>query len=396
MVKALKHRGPDSSGTWLDAASGVCLGHTRLAIQDISPAGHQPMVSSSGNLLLTFNGEIYNHPSIRAELEKKAERSWRGTSDTETLLEAIDTWGVSKTLPKIRGKFAFALFDISDSTLTLARDRFGEKPLYFGYQNDIFFFASDLASLKAHPEFLHKIDRQSLAEYFRYGYIPAPLSIFEGIHKLLPGHYASLSLERAGQAKEPATVRYWDYEGLIRKNSMVKTDRTDTATGLHSLLRSVVSDHMIGDVPLGLFLSGGIDSSLVAAIAQEQSAQPLRTFTIGSTSAILDESDSARRVAGILGTDHTEFRVNETEIKEFLPLVGEIYSEPFADSSQIPSIIVSKLAGLQVKVALTGDGGDEMFGGYNRYSRGLTTWKQSQWMPGMFRHQLRLLGPQQK
>lgn len=388
MVEALRHRGPDSSGIWVEPDSGVCMGHSRLAIQDTSPAGHQPMLSSSGNSILTFNGEIYNHLEIRTELKNDSEVRWRGTSDTETLLEAIETWGVAKTVSKLRGMFAFAVFNSLDSTLTLARDRFGEKPLYYGYQKGTFFFASDLASLKVHPEFIHKIDRKSLGEYFRYGYVPGPLSIFEGIQKLPPGHYAVLSLKSARQTRVPEIFQYWNYADLIQQNHDASNKASGSSPALHSLLQSVVSDHMISDVPLGLFLSGGIDSSVVTALAQEQSTQPLRTFTIGSTSAVLDESDSARQVAQILGTDHTEFRVSETEAKEILPLVGEIYSEPFADSSQIPSIIVSRLASAEVKVALTGDGGDEIFGGYNRYSRGLATWKQSQRIPRVIRRQL--------
>lgn len=390
MVAAISHRGPDSRGEWVNPERTVWLGHARLAIQDISPTGHQPMVSPSGNLVLTYNGEIYNHQAIRKELDSENPHQWKGTSDTETLLFAIETWGLNRALLKTRGMFAFALYDKSHQTLTLVRDRFGEKPLYYGFQGKHFLFASDLAALVVHPSFRHEVDREALAQYFLYGYVPSPASIYKGIHKLLPGHYTTLSLDNSRQTLQPRLTQYWSYAEMLTERQMSEQLR-DAATVVHDTLRSAVADQMISDVPIGTFLSGGLDSSVITALAQENSAQPINTYTIGSPSADLDESGYAREVARALGTRHTEFQVTDSEAREVLPLMGEIYSEPFADSSQVPTYIVSKMARGEVTVALTGDGGDEIFGGYNRYTRGLTAWRQTRQIPGVFRHGLRKL-----
>ena len=390
MVAAMLHRGPDSSGEWVSPESNVWLGHARLAIQDISPAGHQPMVSPSRNLVLTYNGEIYNHRAIRTELDSENPHQWRGTSDTETLLFAIERWGLNRTLLKMRGMFAFALYDQSNKTLTMVRDRFGEKPLYYGFQGKDFLFASDLAALVVHPSFRHEVDREALAQYFLYGYVPSPASIYKGIHKLLPGHYITLTLDNSRQTLQPTLTQYWSYAEELTKRQRHEQPR-DAVTLVQDTLRSAVADQMISDVPIGTFLSGGLDSSVITALAQENSGQPINTYTIGSPSADLDESGFAREVARALGTRHTEFQVTDSEARDVVPLIGEIYSEPFADSSQIPTYIVSKMARGEVTVALTGDGGDEIFGGYNRYTRGLTTWRQTRQIPGFFRHGLREL-----
>jgi asparagine synthase (glutamine-hydrolysing) len=380
MVAAISHRGPDSSGEWVDPERSVWLGHARLAIQDISPAGHQPMVSPSGNLVLTYNGEIYNHQAIRDELNSESPHQWKGTSDTETLLTAIETWGLDRTLVKARGMFAFALYDQSHKTLTLVRDRFGEKPLYYGFQGSDFLFASDLAALVTYPSFRHEVDREALAQYFRYGYVPSPASIYQGIQKLLPGHFVTLQLDDVGRILPPKLTQYWSYPELLTKNQTLDPP-PNAVTLVHDTLRSVVADQMISDVPIGTFLSGGLDSSVVTALAQENSAQPINTYTIGSPSQDLDESGYAREVARVLGTRHTEFQVTDSEARQVLPLMGGMYSEPFADSSQVPTSIVSSMARGEVTVALTGDGGDEIFGGYNRYTRGLTTWRQIRQIP---------------
>ena len=390
MVKAISHRGPDSSGDWVSPDRTVWLGHARLAIQDISPAGHQPMVSPSGNFVLTYNGEIYNHRAIREELKSEDHHQWKGTSDTETLLVAIETWGLDRTLLKMRGMFAFALYDQSHQTLTLVRDRFGEKPLHYGFQGKDFLFASDLGALVVHPSFRHEVDREALAQYFLYGYVPSPASIYKGIHKLLPGHYTTLSLDNLRQTLQPRITQYWSYSEVLTECQMGEQPQ-DAVTLVHETLRSAVADQMISDVPIGAFLSGGLDSSVITALAQENSAQPINTYTIGSPSVDLDESGYAREVARALKTNHTEFQVTDSEAREVLPLMGEIYSEPFADSSQIPTYIVSKMARGDVTVALTGDGGDEIFGGYNRYTRGLTVWRQTRQIPRVFRDGLRKL-----
>ena len=390
MVTAISHRGPDSSGDWVSPDRTVWLGHARLAIQDISPAGHQPMVSPSGNLVLTYNGEIYNHQAIREELKSEDCLQWKGTSDTETLLVAIETWGLDRALLKTRGMFAFAFYDQSHQTLTLVRDRFGEKPLYYGFQGKDFLFASDLAALVVHPSFRHEVDREALAQYFLYGYVPSPASIYKGIHKLLPGHYTTLSIDHSRQTIQPRLTQYWSYGELLAQGQRGEQPPA-AVTLVHDTLRSAVADQMISDVPIGTFLSGGLDSSVITALAQENSAQPINSYTIGSPSADLDESGYAREVARALGTKHTEFQLTDSGAREVLPLMGEIYSEPFADSSQIPTYIVSKMARGEVTVALTGDGGDEVFGGYNRFTKGLTTWRQTRQIPGVFRHGLRKL-----
>ena len=387
MVSAISHRGPDSSGEWSDPDHLAWLGHARLAVQDISPAGHQPMVSPSGNLVLTYNGEIYNHAHMRQQLDAERHHEWKGSSDTETLLCAIETWGLQKALQKTRGMFAFALLDLSKESLTLARDRFGEKPLYYGFQGSDFLFASDLAAFKVHPSFVHEVDRDALAQYFRYGYVPGPASIYRGIQKLLPGHYLSMSVDDSGHFLEPQLTKYWSYPEVVSERQS-HVGSVETPADVHETLRSVVADQMISDVPIGTFLSGGIDSSLITALAQENSATPINTYTIGSPSPDLDESDYAREVARVLGTRHTEFKVTDGEAREVLPQMGALYSEPFADSSQIPTYIVSKMACDEVTVALTGDGGDEIFGGYNRYTRGLRTWQSTQALPRAIRRGL--------
>jgi len=364
MGSAIAHRGPDDSGVWTDTGAGVALAHRRLSIVDLSPAGHQPMISACGRLVLTFNGEIYNHVDIRAALEAEgAAPTWRGHSDTEVLLAAFGQWGVERTLAASVGMFALALWDRNARALVLARDRLGEKPLYYGAIGKSLLFASEPAALFAHPDFVDEIDRGALALLLRHNYIPAPYSVYRHIRKLPPGTY--LVFREGVQREEPR--RYWQVPrgavGGFAGHAEEAVERLD------GLLRQSLKGQMMADVPLGAFLSGGVDSSTVVALMQDLSPRPVMTFSIGFGEKGYDEAPHARAVARHLGTDHHELYVSEAEMLAVVPRLAQVYSEPFADSSQIPTLLVSKIARRHVTVALSGDGGDELFSGYTRYDQ---------------------------
>ncbi|UXZ99286.1 asparagine synthase (glutamine-hydrolyzing) [Pseudomonas phytophila] len=378
MANAILHRGPDDHGVWVEPSAGVGLAHRRLAIVDLSPAGHQPMASTSGRYVMVFNGEIYNHVDLRRQLEKNGFLpAWRGHSDTETLLAAFDAWGVEQALKQCVGMFAIALWDLDKKELVLARDRLGEKPLYYGWQgqgNDaVFFFGSELKALRAHPSFHAAVDRNSLALYFRHNYIPAPHSIYQGVHKLQPGSILTVSAERP----VPSIREYWSVlETVIAGTESRQAARspTDAVNELEALLKSAVAQQMMADVPLGAFLSGGIDSSTVVALMQSQSTRPVKTFTIGFHEKDYNEAEHAAAVAKHLATDHTELYITPQEAMSVIPLLSDIYDEPFSDSSQIPTFLVSQLARQHVTVSLSGDAGDELFSGYTRYTAASKAW----------------------
>jgi asparagine synthase (glutamine-hydrolysing) len=367
MADSLSHRGPDDQGVWTDAEAGVALGHTRLAIIDLSPAGAQPMISSCGRFVLSYNGEVYNAPELRAELQA-AGRPFRGHSDTEVMVEGFAVWGVRPTIERLIGMFAFAVWDRSSHTLTLARDRLGIKPLYWGRANGRLVFASELKALKALPDWQGHIDRDALSAFLRYGYVPTPMSIYRGIRKLAPG--TLLECGEDGELKETA---YWSLSEVAERGQASLLDVPDPAAQemLESLLADAVRRRMVADVPLGMFLSGGIDSSTVAALMQANSSRPIRTFSIGFREPAYDEAAHAKQVAAHLGTEHTELYVTPAETRAVIPKLQDIYDEPFADSSQIPTYLVSEMTRRHVTVALSGDGGDEVFAGYNRYGQGL-------------------------
>jgi asparagine synthase (glutamine-hydrolysing) len=382
MARSLRHRGPEDEGVWVDPACGVAFGHRRLSVIDLSPAGHQPMHSRCGRYVITFNGELYNFKGLRAELEQLG-HGFRGHSDTEVLLAAITHWGVERSLEKFNGMFAFALWDRQEKTLYLSRDRAGEKPLYYGWANRTLLFASELKSLHAHPDFRGDIDRGVLAVYLRHNYIPAPHSIYEGIYKLLPG--TLLAVRGFGMDLSPKP--YWSAkraaEDGLRQPFL--GDEREALAELDALLNDAVRMRMEADVPLGAFLSGGIDSSLVVGIMQANSSQPVKTFTIGFDSSEFNEAESAKAVAKHLGTDHTELYVTPKEAMAVIPRLPCLYDEPFADSSQIPTFLVSQLARRKVTVSLSGDGGDELFGGYGNYIFGRSVHQRIRWMPRAFR-----------
>jgi len=374
MNLAISHRGPDSSGVWLDKKYGIVLGHQRLSIIDLSGAGKQPMASNSGRFILTYNGEIYNHLEIRAELEKnKSFIKWQGRSDTETLIEALDFWGIETTLKKIEGMFAFGLWDKKKHCLTLARDRIGEKPLYFGWQgigtDKAFIFGSELKALKAHPAFKGEINRDAISLQLRHSCIPAPYSIYKNINKLLPGHYLQLKESDLEKGLLPSSINYWSLieNAIYGNNNLLKINDIDIQNELENLLKLSVKKQMISDVPLGVFLSGGIDSSLISALLQSHSNKPIKTFTIGFNENDYSEAHHAKKIASHLSTEHTELYVSSKQAMEVIPKLPYIYDEPFSDTSQIPTFLVSQIAKKNVKVALSGDGGDELFCGYNRY-----------------------------
>jgi asparagine synthase (glutamine-hydrolysing) len=375
MADALAHRGPDDRGTWADAEAGIALGHRRLSIIDLSAAGHQPMTSGSGRFVTVYNGEIYNYRDVLEELKQSdsGELVLRGHSDTEVMLAAFDRWGVEATLPRIHGQFAIAIWDRSERALWLVRDRLGKKPLYYARFGDEFMFASELKALRLHPAFQAEIDPAALASYLRLNCVPAPLSAYRGVHKLAAASWLRISQD----GKMHGPTAYWSLadiarEGLARPFAGGEQEAADE---LDQRLRAAVSSRMLAaDVPIGLFLSGGVDSSTVTALAQAQSSVPIRTFSIGMPSLSHDESKFARAVAGHLGTDHTQWEIAPQEAMQLIPELPGIYDEPFADSSAIPTLLVSRLARKHVTVALSGDGGDEVFGGYNRHIMAATTW----------------------
>ena len=364
MASVLVHRGPDDHGVWTDEAAGVAIAFRRLSIVDLSSEGHQPMRSPDGRYVIVFNGELYNHRALRDRLSGLGHR-FRGTSDTEVLLAAIVEWGLRATLERSNGMFAFGLWDASTHRLSLARDRVGEKPLYYGRVGRAVAFASELKALRQHPRSTGEIDRDSLASFFRRKYVPAPRSIYRGIWKLPPG--CVVAIEDDGTMGEP--VPYWDCAAVVTEGlaEPFRGGPEQAVEELDVLLRDAVGLRMQADVPVGAFLSGGLDSSTVAALMQQVGDRSARTFTIGSTDPIYDEADDARRVADHLGTEHTDLYVTPEEAMAVIPRLPAIYDEPFADSSQIPTFLVSEMARSHVTVALSGDGGDELFGGYNRH-----------------------------
>jgi len=371
MNRSLQHRGPDDDGVWIDAEVGVSLVHRRLSIVDLSPAGHQPMVSADGRFVITFNGEVYSFPEIRKDLEARGV-TFRGQSDTEVILESIGLFGLDATLPRMIGMFAIALWDRRDRTLTLFRDRLGIKPLYWAKFGKLFLFGSELKALRAHPGWTPRIDQSAVASFMRHNYIPAPHSIYEGVHKLEPG--TILTLPWGG---EPKIERYWDARAVAREGTRHPLGGGDAELieQLETLLQDAVRRRMIADVPLGAFLSGGIDSSTVVAMMQSANAGRVRTFTIGFAEADYDEAPHAAAVARHLGTEHTELTVTARQALDVIPHLPEWYDEPFADSSQIPTYLVSAMTRGHVTVALSGDGGDELFGGYNRYKLARRLWR---------------------
>ncbi len=376
MAGSLRHRGPDDAGVWADPEAGAGLAHRRLSILDLSAEGHQPMRSADGRYVIVYNGEIYNFADLRAELP--AQR-FRGHSDTEVLLAAVSAWGLEATLSRLNGMFAFALWDERERLLRLARDRLGEKPLYYGWVGSTFLFGSELKALRAHPAFSAEIDRDALALYFRYANVPAPYSIYRGIHKLPPATWLAVGHHR----RDATPVAYWSAAAAAERGVAAPLGRGEAEEAMDALLRDAVKIRMVADVPLGAFLSGGIDSSAIVALMQAQSRRPVRTFSIGFAEAGFDEAEDAAAVARRLGTDHTARTVTPADCLSVIPRLPALWDEPFADASQVPTYLVAELARPHVKVALSGDGGDELFGGYHRHFWRL--WERFGWVPGPFR-----------
>ncbi|MEQ1594203.1 MAG: asparagine synthase (glutamine-hydrolyzing) [Casimicrobium sp.] len=398
MANAIARRGPDDSGEWSRLDAGIAFGHRRLSIVDLSPAGHQPMHSATSRFVIVFNGEIYNHEQMRAELVAAGVApQWRGHSDTETLLAAFEHWGIEPTLQKTIGMFAIALWDQRDRRLYLARDRFGEKPLYYGWvgrgDDRAFVFGSELKALRAYPGFDNAVCRQALAQYMRFVYVPAPRSIYQGIYKLEPGCLLTVVERasgappseplRAGSTHEGVSVtRWWSLgDAVVAGAANQITDEREAVDSLEATLSDAVRLQSLADVPLGAFLSGGVDSSAIVALMQRQATQPVKTFTIGFEEKAYDESDYARAVAHHLGTLHSELYVTADEARDVIKCLPTMYDEPFADSSQIPTHLVCRAARQHVTVALSGDAGDELFGGYNRYFWGPRIWERLAWLP---------------
>lgn len=367
MGNAISHRGPDDSGVWFDAEAGIGFSHRRLAIVDLSQAGHQPMQSASGRYVMSYNGEIYNHSDMRSDLERRGVSGWRGHSDTETLLASFDVLGIEATLESAIGMFAVALWDRHSRTLTLARDRLGEKPLYYGWQGNVeggaFLFGSDLAALRQHASFDPTEDTVALHQFLQLGYVPATRSIHASVKKLSPGHLLQISLEKP----QPTISSFWNRQAVLSPANRFSGSPVEAVDRLETLAMKAVGRQMVADVALGAFLSGGVDSSTVSALMQAQSTRPIKTFSIGFGDAEHNEARFAALVAKHLGTEHHELYVTAEMVLDVVPKLATMYSEPFADSSQIPVYLVSQLARTSVTVALSGDGGDELFAGYNRY-----------------------------
>jgi asparagine synthase (glutamine-hydrolysing) len=376
MGAALAHRGPDDSGTFHDGATGIGLAFRRLSILDLSPEGHQPMYSASGRYVIIFNGEVYNFEEIRDEL---GARQWRGHSDTEVMLEAFESWGVESAVNRFVGMFAFALWDRQERNLYLVRDRLGIKPLYYGRVGGNFVFGSELKAIRQCPDFQPDIDRDVLTLYLRHNYVPSPHCIYKGLYKLPPGHFLMLDSAMGALLPKP----FWSAREVAREGllSPFSGSEAETIDQLHRRLLSAVRLRMIADVPLGAFLSGGIDSSTVVALMQAQSSRPVKTFTIGFHEDGYNEAIHAKTVAKHLGTDHTELYLTPQDALNVVPLLPSMYDEPFSDSSQIPTYLVSKLARESVTVSLSGDGGDELFGGYNRYLFTKRIWNSVRRLP---------------
>jgi asparagine synthase (glutamine-hydrolysing) len=396
ILAPIAHRGPDDHGAWTDEAAGIGLGHRRLSIVDLSPAGHEPMLSASGRFVITFNGEIYNHDELRKALEEQGavpQAGWRGHSDVEVFLEGIAAWGLTETLRRSAGMFAFGLWDRKQRTLSLVRDRFGEKPLYYGWAGKDFLFGSELKVLRAHPRFGNAIDRRALKLFAARTYIPAPLSIYEGVFKLPPGCVLTLSAQGASRPRSNpleeghtedglSLTRYWSYRDVVRRGlDDPVADEEEVLEELEEALARAIGGQSMADVPVGAFLSGGIDSSTIVGLYQKYSSIPVRTFSIGFEEDAFNEAGHARAVAEHLGTIHHERIVTVRETRDVIPLLPAMYDEPFADSSQIPTHLVSRFAREQVTVALTGDGGDELFAGYNRHFAAPRLWRQLKKVP---------------
>lgn len=391
MIATLNHRGPDSQGVWVDTVCGVGLGHTRLSIFDLSSQGHQPMISASGRYVTVFNGEIYNFKDLKNRLEKDGVAPcWRGNSDTEVLLACVEAWGIEKTLKDAIGMFAFSLWDKETKTLSIARDRLGEKPLYYGEVAGNFFFSSELKALKAVAGNSLQIDRNALTEFMQYGYIPAPASIYQGIYKLPPGHWIQVDC-LSHTINTPK--QFWNLKSeetaCLRIELASASDQILIDT-VEQILSKAIRAQMVADVPLGAFLSGGVDSSAVVALMQAHSIQRVQTFTIGFDQSDFNEAPYAKKIANHLNTIHTELYITERDAEELIPKLPFIYDEPFADSSQIPTVLVSQLASKHVKVSLSGDGGDELFAGYNRYKLIADMWGRIGPIPKSLRHMMGL------
>jgi asparagine synthase (glutamine-hydrolysing) len=389
MTATLYHRGPDAGAVFVDEEAGVALGHRRLAVIEMSERGAQPMQSANGRFVFVFNGEIYNHLSLRRELEAERVVDWRGTSDTETLVECFAVWGVAQTLRKAVGMFAFALWDSADRQLTLARDRFGEKPLYYGFIGrgaaTIFLLGSELKALRAHRAFDQPVDRNALALYLRYSYVPTPHTVYRDIYKLEPGSILQIRPDEIA-TRTRSIAPYWRYEAVAAAGLAEPFDDESTAiNALEATLLKAVGLQLIADVPVGAFLSGGIDSSTIVALMQAQTSRPVKTFTVGFDEAGFDETPHAREVARYLGTDHCEVRVTANEARAVIPKLPTTYDEPFGDSSQIPTSIICAVARREVTVALSGDAGDEMLCGYNRYDIGPKLWRRIEPLPRALR-----------
>jgi asparagine synthase (glutamine-hydrolysing) len=382
MADSLRHRGPDSGGVWVDEAAGIAVGHRRLAILDLSPAGNQPMVSSSGRFVIVYNGELYNFRELRRQLEQSSECpvAFRGQADTEVVLACFERWGVKASLPLFNGMFAFAVWDRQEHVLHLSRDRMGEKPIYYGWLGEMFLFGSELKALRAHPGFRSEINRDALILYMRHNCVPTPHSIYRGIYKLPPGNLLSLP---GGNGPGVMPIPYWSLRESVargRANPFPGTEE-EAVNHLDALLRDAVRIRMIADVPLGAFLSGGVDSSAITALMQAQSSRPVKTFTIGLHDSAYDEAHDAAAVARHLGTEHRDFYVTSEDALSVIPKLPSMFDEPFADSSQIPTFLVSQMARQHVTVGLSGDGGDELFGGYNRHVWSDRIWNAVGWLP---------------
>lgn len=385
MVSALEHRGPDDRGTWAEEKTGIALGHRRLSIIDLSEYGHQPMASQSGSCIMVFNGEVYNFQEIGSEL-KETGHSFRGHSDTEVVLAAIEEYGIFEAASRFIGMFAFAVWDRRNESLYLVRDRIGIKPVYYGWVDNMFLFGSELKALCAALESKPEIDSNSLALYLRYNNVPAPYSIYKNIYKLPPGTILKLDFNKPRENVVP--VPYWSAKTVVENalQNPFTGSESEAINALEGLLQDAVRLRMISDVPLGAFMSGGIDSSLVVSLMQSQSSKPVNTFTIGFSESGFDEAKKAKLVARHLGTKHTELYVTAKNTLDVIPALSVLYDEPFADSSQIPTYIISKLTKKHVKVALSGDGGDELFAGYNRYLWFKDRWNKISWLPQRFRN----------
>lgn len=385
MADAIAHRGPDDHGVWVSERNGLALAHRRLAIVDLSAQGHQPMPSASGRYVVVFNGEFYNYRELRAQLDAEGSApSWRGDSDTEVFLAACDAWGVERALQRANGMFAIALFDQQRNRLILARDPLGEKPLYYGQHGNTFLFGSELKALRAHPAFVADTDPEAAALYFRFAYVPAPRSIYRGIRKLEPGQFVEIGCDGGKITVDPPKA-YWT---LPVGSAPRAVSDAEAIEELDRLLSDAVRLRMHADVPLGAFLSGGIDSSCIVALMQKQSTRPVRTFSIGFAEMAQDESAHARAVAQALGTAHTELRVSAGDALKVVGRLPGMYDEPFADSSQIPTYLLASLTRQHVTVSLSGDAGDEVFGGYNRYIQGQKLQRLYRWMPRFARAML--------